>query len=289
MIAVKMRMDHPKIIAVVNVALGVLLLLSLGFFVRNVLSAVQKKGIKPVSSARVESKKQEKKSVQEYEALFQNNPFSIPFGSLKQIASGTDQKELSDIKLVGTISGNAEYSYAVFVGKDGTQSMVKMGESVFGAGELKTVEKYRAIIQNNGKLTKITMVDILAPGAIDTLKDTKAASGPVQLVKKGEYMIDQKAVKLALDNPTQIMTDAKLIPNMTKDKQEGFILREVRKNGFYENLGMQNGDILLRVNSFNISNPENALQAFTALRGMDKVQLDIIRNNNRMTLNYQIR
>jgi general secretion pathway protein C len=67
------------------------------------------------------------------------------------------------------------------------------------------------------------------------------------------------------------------------------MLREVRRNGLYDSLGMQNGDVLLRINSFNISNPENALQAFTALRGMDKVQLDIIRNNNRMTLNYQIR
>jgi len=284
-----MRMSFPKIITVVNVAIGLLLLFSLGFFVRNVLSAVQKKGIKPVSSARIESKKQEIKSIQEYEAVFQNNPFSIPVGSLKQTASGAEQKELSDIKLMGTISGSAEYSYAVFVGKDGKQAMFKTGESVFGAGELKAVGKHKAFINSNGKLIEIGMIDIHAPAEMDAVKGANTASGPVKLVGKGEYVIDQKAVKLALDNPTQIMTDAKLIPNMTKDKQEGFILREVRKNGFYDNLGMQNGDILLRINSFNISNPENALQAFTALRGMDKVQLDIIRNNNRMTLNYQIR
>lgn len=284
-----MRIDYTKLISGANIAIAFLLLLSLGFFASNVLSMVQKKGIKPVSSINIETKKQEKKSLQEYEAIFQNNPFSVPVGSLKQAVSGTEQKELSDIKLVGTISGSADYSYAIFVGKDGKQSMFKTGESVFGIGKLKSVEKYRAIIENNGKLIKIIMVDVLAPGEMEALKSGKAAPGPVQLVGKGEYMIDQKAVQLALDNPTQIMTDAKLIPNMMKDKQEGFILREVRKNGFYDNLGMQNGDILLRINSFNISNPENALQAFTALRGMDKVQLDIIRNNNRMTLNYQIR
>ena len=101
--------------------------------------------------------------------------------------------------------------------------------------------------------------------------------------------MDQKAVQYAIDNPTQIMTDAKLIPNMVKGKQEGFTLREVRKNGLYDSLGMQNGDVLLRVNNFNISSPESALQAFTALKGMDKVQLDIVRNNNRMTMNYQIK
>jgi len=284
-----MRLDYSKFISVLNITMGFLLLLSLGFFARNVLSAVQKTGIKPVSSISVEDKKQERKSVQEYEAMLPSNPFSIPVGSLKQAASGTEQKELSDIKLVGTISGNADYGYAIFVGKDGKQSMFKVGESVFEAGKLKTVEKYGASIESNGKLIKITMVDVLAPGEMDDMKGQRAAAGPVQLVKKGEYMIDQKAVQIALDNPTQIMTDAKMIPHMIQGKQEGFILREVRKNGLYDSLGMQNGDVLLRINSFNISNPENALQAFTALRGMDKVQLDIIRNNHRVTLNYQIR
>jgi len=284
-----MRIAYLKVISGVNIVLGFLLLLSLGFFVSNVLSAVQKKGIAPLSSISGESKKQERKSVQEYEAILQSNPFSIPAGSLKQSASGTEQKELSDIKLVGTISGNAEYSYAIFVAKDGKQSMFKVGESVFEAGKLKTVEKYRAIIESNGKLIKITMVDVLAPSEMEDIRGRRAPAGPVQLVKKGEYMIDQKAVQLALDNPTQIMMDAKLVPHMIQGKQEGFILREVRRSGLYDSLGMQNGDVLLRINSFNISNPENALQAFTALRGMDKVQLDIIRNNNRMTLTYQIR
>ncbi len=284
-----MRIDYPKLISALNITMGFLLLLSLGFFARNVLSAVQKKGIKPVSSISVEDKKQERKSVQEYEAILQSNPFSIPVGSLKQAASGTEQKELSDIKLVGTISGNADYGYAIFVAKDGKQSMFKVGESVFEAGKLKTVEKYGASIESNGKLIKITMVDVIAPGEMDDMKGRRVLAGPVQLVKKGEYMIDQKAVQLALDNPTQIMMDAKMIPHMIQGKQEGFMLREVRRNGLYDSLGMQNGDVLLRINSFNISNPENALQAFTALRGMDKVQLDIIRNNNRMTLNYQIR
>jgi general secretion pathway protein C len=284
-----MRLDYSKFISVLNITMGFLLLLSLGFFARNVLSAVQKKGIKPVSSSSVEAKKQERKSVQEYEAILQSNPFSIPAGSLKQNTPGTEQRELYDIKLVGTISGNAEYSYAIFVGKDGKQSMFKVGESVFESGKLVSVEKYRASIESNGKLIKITMVDVLAPSEMEDIKGRRAPAGPVQMVKRGEYMIDQKVVQQSLENPTQIMTDAKLIPHMIQGKQEGFILRDVRRNGFYENLGMQNGDVLLRINSFNISNPESALQAFTALRGMDKVQLDIIRSNNRMTLTYQIR
>jgi hypothetical protein len=88
-----MRLDYSKLISALNITIGFLLLLSLGFFARNVLSAMQKKGIKPVSSISVEAKKQEKKSVQEYETMLQNNPFSIPAGTLKQSAPGTEQRE----------------------------------------------------------------------------------------------------------------------------------------------------------------------------------------------------
>jgi cell division septal protein FtsQ len=88
-----MRIDHPKLISALNITIGFLILLSLGFFVMNILSAVQKTGIKPVSSISVEAKKQEKKSVQEYETMLQNNPFSIPAGTLKQSPQGTEQRE----------------------------------------------------------------------------------------------------------------------------------------------------------------------------------------------------
>lgn len=286
---INIKHHYLKIVTVVNITLGLLLLASLVFFTMNIITVVQKKDMKPLSTAQVESKKHENKSIQEYEAIFQNNPFGIPAGSLKPNSPGMGQTALSGIKLVGTISGSAKHGYAVFVGRDGKQSMFKTGESVFGAGELKTVEKYRVSIENSGKLIKIPMVDIMAPGEMEALKGGGATSGSVRSLGKGEYIIDQRAVKFAVDNPTQIMTDAKMIPNMIRDKQEGFILREVRKNGIYDSLGMQNGDILLRINNFNISNPENTLQAFTALKGMDRVQLDIIRDGSRMTMNYQIK
>lgn len=286
---INIKHHYLKIVTVVNITIGLILLASLVFFARNIITVVQKKDMIPLSTAQVESRKHENRSIQEYEGIFQNNPFGILAGSLKHNSPGMDQTALSGIKLVGTISGSAKHGYAVFVGRDGKQSMFKTGESVFGAGELKTVEKYRVSIENGGKLIKIPMVDIMAPGEMEALKGAGASLGSVRSLGKGEYILDQRAVRFAVDNPTQIMTDAKLIPNMIRDKQEGFILREVRKNGIYDSLGMQNGDILLRINNFNISNPENTLQAVTALKGMDRVQLDIIRDGSRMTMNYQIR
>jgi general secretion pathway protein C len=286
---ISIKHHYLKIVTALNVTLGLLLIVALGFFVRNIITVVQKKGMKSVSVAPIESKKHENKDIKEYEELLQTNPFGVSAGSLKQGPSQGEGAAISDIKLVGTISGSSKDGYAVFIGSDGKQAMFKTGEIVFGVGELKRVEKNSVFIHKDGKLIKVSMTDLLTLSDIKASKGTTGIAGPVQSVGKGEYIIDQKAAMVTLDNPAQIMTDAKLIPNMVKGKPDGFILQEIRKNGVYDNLGMKNGDILLRINGSNISNPENALQTFMALKGMDKVQLDIIRDGNRMTLNYQIR
>lgn len=79
------------------------------------------------------------------------------------------------------------------------------------------------------------------------------------------------------------------MPNIKNGVQEGFSISEVRPGGLYESLGLRNGDILLRINNLEISKPEVAIQAMSALRGMNTVNLDIIRNSSKLTMSYQIR
>ncbi|HYA13960.1 MAG TPA: type II secretion system protein N [Syntrophales bacterium] len=287
--SINIKQHYLKIVSALNVTLGLFLIIVLWFFVRNIITVVQKKDMKSVSVAPIASMKQENKDIKEYETLLQTNPFGVSAGSLKRGPSQGVQTSNPEIKLVGTISGNDEYGYAVFIGSDGKQAMFKTGENVFGSGELKKVEKNSVVIHKDGKLIKVDMTDLFTLSNTQISKAATGIAGSVQSVGKGEYIIDQKAALVTLDNPAQIMTDAKLIPNMVNGKPDGFILQEIRKNGVYDNLGLKNGDILLRINDSSISNPENALQTFMALKGMDKVQLDIIRDGNRTTLNYQIR
>jgi general secretion pathway protein C len=86
-----------------------------------------------------------------------------------------------------------------------------------------------------------------------------------------------------------MMTDARLKPNIMNGKEEGFVLSEVKSGGIYQSLGLQDGDVLLRINDYDISNPEKALQAFTALKGMERVQVDLMRGGSRLTMTYQIK
>jgi general secretion pathway protein C len=282
---------HSRLLAIPNATMGALLLITILFFLRDIIiTSVDKKGVKPAYSPRVETQRQERRSFQDYDIILRNNPFGFPAGQLKLLAAAVVDKTPppSDMELIGTIAGPPAYSYAIFAAKDGKQEMFKRGESVFGAGILTKVEPYKVFIRQSNKLTEISMADVFM---INEPAPRDGAGSPqfVKPIEKGEYVIDQKALQQALDNPNQIMTDARLFPHIVDNKQEGFVLREIKKNGIYDSLGLKNGDVLLRINNYNIANPENALQAFTALRGMDRVQLDIIRDGAKTTMTYQIR
>ncbi|MDO8784815.1 MAG: hypothetical protein Q7J12_01220, partial [Syntrophales bacterium] len=245
--------------------------------------------VKHATLSQVATQKYERKNLQEYEVILRNNPFGFQAGVLKPLSSRSE-KALSpfDMKLIGTISGNALYSYAIFLGKDGKQEIFKVGTSVLGRGLLKRIEKNKVFIREGDILTEIPMTEMIVMGQ-DVVPPDSGLPGYVKSFGNGEYLIDQAALQRALDNPKQIMTDARLIPNMANNRQEGFILWEVKKGGIYDNMGLKNGDTLLRINDYNISSPGNALQAFTAMRGMDKVRLDIIRSGTKMTMAYQIK
>lgn len=284
------RAQNSKILVLVNILLGIILFIFVLIFVRNVIAKVYRAGdAKAPSLSQVATTKYGKKNPQEYEVILKNNPFGFQAGTLKPLTGLSDKSlPVFDIKLIGTISNNALYSYAVFIGKDGKQEIFKKGDSVFGRGLLKRIEKSKVFIEEDGILTEIPISDIIVTNK-ETVPFSSELPDHVTSFGEGEYLIDQEALQQALDNPHQIMTGARLIPNMLNNKQEGFILKEVKKGGIYDSMGLRNGDALLRINDYNISNPANALQAFTALRGMDTVRLDIMRSGIKTTMTYQIR
>jgi len=288
---VSINFKYNSLLTVVNIFICLALLISLLFLFRELLTFFYKNdAAKPGTSTSSERKTQPLRNFSDYEIILTNNPFGIQEKALTLLSPSQDKEAfISDIKLVGTLSGHNKYAYAVFADKNNRHETIRIGEKVFDYGILKKIEKEKVIIENNSGTFEIPLQDILKIQDIQNTRQDAQASGLVKSVSSGTYMVDKKKILHAIDNPNELMTDARLQPNFIDGKQEGFILKEVKKNGMYHNLGLQNGDVLLRINEYSIANPETALQAFYAMKGLDRIQLDIVRNNNRMTMTYIIK
>ena len=235
---------------------------------------------------------QRKMQFLEYAPLMKNNPFGISGGEIKLLTSSAPANaQPVNLILIGTVAGPKELSYAVFKDAAGIQEVFRVGENIYGIGRLYSVKNDRALIRQGEKITEIPIEDIVKIKEVKAPAPATGASSSAfaQRIGRGSYIVDQARLQQMIANPGQMMTDARLRPNTADGKQEGFVLSEVKPNGIYQSLGLQDGDVLLRINEYDISNPERALQAFTALKGLDRVQIDLIRSGSRMTMTYQIK
>jgi len=276
-----------KIYRLAPLIAGLLLIASALFFVRSLISLSN-----PIERGFSEPKKGAegaiRHSLEDYSIILKNNPFGLPSGEIKAItAEPFEGPAILDLSLKGTVTGRRELSYAIISEKGGIGEVFKIGDSVFGIGRLKRIERDKVFLDTGGKVIEVPLVDII------NIKEIKGGGmAPHQFGRKtGDltYTLDHQHIQRLLENPEQIMTDTRLLPNVVDGKQQGFVLREVKAGGIFQSLGLQNGDVLLRVNEYNISHPEAALQALTALKGMDRIEADIIRRGTKMTLTYLIR
>ena len=288
--SIESLLSDRRVVLAINAALGLLLIIAALLAARNITSGLLSPKKRVVREAQ-KAEPAKARAFEDYAPILRDNPFGPPAGELTQLSAAASQAggvAAIDITLIGTVAGTRKFSYAIFADKAGKQEVFAVGDPVFGIGSLKEVRKDSVVIDSAGKPIEIELSDVTK---VELAKAGAAAGQPGFATRTGEltYTIDQQRVQQAIDNPRQIMTDARLLPNMVSGKQEGFTINEVKAGGIYSSLGLQNGDILLRINELEISSPEAALQAFTALRGLDRIQLDIMRGGAKMTLSYQIR
>lgn len=214
------------------------------------------------------------------------------------VAKGADKPQApafnqADLILLGTVQGSFRESFALIQKVSSKEERVfRMGDTVFNAGPLVTVKKeYVEILTGKVKTKIMTPVAAAtaAPAAPPFAGTAPPAGALAAQTGSGSYVIDQRALNSALDNIGQAMTDARLLPSTKDGKVEGFRVSEVKPQGIFGTVGIKNGDVLLRMNDFPIDSPEKAIQSFASLKGQSRIRLDLIRDGQPVTFNYDIR
>jgi general secretion pathway protein C len=111
----------------------------------------------------------------------------------------------------------------------------------------------------------------------------------VQKLSNSKYMVDQKEVLASTENMSQILTQARALPYLEQGKTVGFRLSEIVPGSIYDKIGLQNGDVIQKVNSQDVDDPAKFFQLYQGLRNERSITIDVMRGGQRQTLNYDIR
>ncbi len=184
------------------------------------------------------------------------------------------------LKLVGTVIGKGIHSYAFFEdhGKK-KQFVVRAGEAVKKGVLLKEVRKDGVILSINGRESFLPLGEGREK---EKAQNLQRSEGEGKVLTRHE-------VEGAFRNLKDVMTQARVIPYTVDGRLIGYRIFSIRPGSIYSRAGLQNGDIIQRVNGVELTTPEKAYLLFQQLRNEARITIDLLRAGRRITIPIEIR
>jgi len=186
-------------------------------------------------------------------------------------------------KLIGTVEGEA---FAGAVLDDGTgQAFYQLNRKLPDGSVLTKVIRNKIVLRRpDGVDVNVEIVDDTKIIVTQQKSNASVKRGP-----NGTFVMDQREVLASTKNMSQVLMQARALPYVEGGKTVGFRINEIVPGSIYTKMGLQNGDVIQRVNSQELDNPAKFFQLYQGLQNERSIAIDLIRNGQPQTLNYEIR
>lgn len=185
------------------------------------------------------------------------------------------------VKLIGTATG--AYPYAVILPPAGTaQALYRLRDDVGGGWLIDEIAANRVVLKNGERreVVEVKFIEGEAP------KPPAAGAAPAP---RAGIRLDPRDVEEALSDLNKVMTQARVVPYMVGGKIAGYTIFDIVPGSLYTRLGLQNNDVVERVNGVEMKSPETLYQLFQQIRHQRRIALDFSRSGKKETVNLEIR
>jgi general secretion pathway protein C len=226
----------------------------------------------------------------DYAMIYERDVFNAVKGRAPR-ASGEDFKRTDlNVKLWGTaVLHDPAQSYAIIEDQVAKrQALYRVGDRILDTATLARVEWDRVVLERDGEEEVLELssarTPATAPGAV-----APAAGERIRKTADNKFLIDRRELDKTLQNLNEVYTQARAVPFFVDGKTVGFRVFAIKAGSVFEKIGLQNGDIIKRVNGVEITDPTKALSLFTELQNEGHVALDLERNKQVKNFSYEIR
>jgi general secretion pathway protein C len=203
------------------------------------------------------------------------------------------------VKLLGTLlSGDPQWSLASIQDTGSQDTATYMaGDKVQGA-EVLSIERERVIIMNNGRKEFIDG-QAGSGGTLAYAAPPMRTSTPVQEPAQGDLgaginctgdqcAVPKSTIDGALTHLNELAMQARIVPAFKDGQSEGFKLFSIRPDSLYSKIGIVNGDVIRRINGFEMNDPAKALEVYQKLKDSSRIDIEIDRNGSIIHKSYNI-
>ncbi len=210
------------------------------------------------------------------------------------------------VKLLGTLlAGLPEYSVASIQDVVTLKSQTYMVGDTVQTAEILEIERARVIVLHNNRREYIdgTPGDgsavAYAPPPMPVVPAVRAAGGDappsvalgttIKPIGENEYEIPRAEIDKTLSNLNDVAMQARIVPAFKDGVAQGFKLFSIRPDSIYTKIGIQNGDVIKRINGYDLNSPEKALEIYSKLKEASRIDIEVERNGAAVKKTYNVR
>jgi len=197
--------------------------------------------------------------------------------------------------LVGTaIAEPRQYSLCQLINPDLSETQVyTIGDKYQGA-RIYGIEKDRVLIDNSGVNEYIDNSASAPPnlGVMPLPQPVGVAQGGggegVKQLSENQYVVARSEINNALTNLSDLATKARIVPSFKNGVANGFKLFSIVPDSLYAKIGVQNGDVIRRINGYEMNSPDKALEIYQKLRDASRIEIELERRGETLRKSYSI-
>ena len=195
----------------------------------------------------------------------------------------------SKLKLLGVVIGDREGVSAIVEELSSKRQLLfRLHDQIPDAGEISEIRRDGIVVRQGDQqeLLELAASQIEKPPATPVTAASVAVPRPGAPVRT---VLDRREVEQAMGDVPKLLSQARAVPYMVNGAMNGFRLDFIAPSSFYEKIGLKYGDVLQQVNGVDIRDPGTMLTLFQQLRNEKTVKLDVLRNNQRTAMTFDIR
>jgi general secretion pathway protein C len=222
----------------------------------------------------------------------------------------------SDLRLqlvAGVLAERPQSSLATLVDVTSRQTLVVGWGEQIGGATFMGIERIRD--ENDVTGNGFRMVALICNGGTKEYVDESAGSGEalasagnvgsfpvpppggpppggamagIRPTGNNQYVLEAQVVDSALGNLNALATQARIVPSFKNGVANGFKLFSIQPGSLYASIGIENGDVIQRINGYEINSPEKALELYQKLRESGHVTIELERQGQVIRKDYTI-
>jgi len=110
----------------------------------------------------------------------------------------------------------------------------------------------------------------------------------VKQLSENNYVVAKKEIDGALTNLSELATKARIVPSFKNGVPNGFKLFSIVPDSLYAKIGIQNGDVIRRINGYEMNSPDKALEIYQKLRDANRIEVEVERRGDTVRKSYSI-